>query len=210
MKGQFITSWDDGGINDINLAMMLLKYNIPAIFYIPSNCELNEEQIEWLSQEFEIGGHTVSHHQDMKLLPREVIRSEIVDNKKWLEDITGKKVDSFCYPRGRFNEMVKEEVKKAGYLEARTVRVNNFSKPEDKLETETTLHLSYPWRKEYEGDDVFLLAREYVDKFSRGEIEYLHFWGHSNELAKYDLWDEVEDLFQYINNKLRSKDEINN
>ncbi len=202
-SNKFLTSWDDARIQDIDLALMLNRYNIPAIFYIPNNCDLNEDQIEWLSNYHQIGGHTKTHPSDMKLLSDEQLKDEIEGNKKWLEDIIGWKITSFCYPRGRFDEGVKKAVKNAGYLEARTTRVMSLCHPDDKFETDTALHLTYPWRKEYEGDDVFNLARQYVNDFSEGKIENLHFWGHGYEVTKYSLEEELEQLLKYISLKLR-------
>jgi peptidoglycan/xylan/chitin deacetylase (PgdA/CDA1 family) len=51
------------------------------------------------------------------------VRDEVTACKKRLETITGKQVKSFAYPNGQpedFNEMVKDEVRTAGYLAAFT------------------------------------------------------------------------------------------
>jgi len=83
----FITSWDDGSIFDMRLSELLRKYKIPAIFYIHNNCQLPPQRIKQLHEQgFIIGGHTVNHPSDMKLLTPEMQYSEIRGNKEWLEE----------------------------------------------------------------------------------------------------------------------------
>lgn len=60
-KFKIETSWDDGSELDLKLAKMLKKYCLPATFYLPYMCELNLTQICFLSKDFEIGSHTLSH-----------------------------------------------------------------------------------------------------------------------------------------------------
>lgn len=196
-----ILSFDDGTYTDLRLAELLLKYGLKAIFYIPSNCELSEEDIQWLDKKgMTIGGHTVNHYQDMKLLPYPELEFEIKENKKWLEEIIDKEVTSFCYPRGRFNEQVKEMVKEADYKEARTTKVLNLEIPKDKFEIATSVHITYP-REEYRGRDQLWLAKWFVDGYFLKTIPYCHLWGHSKEAEKFQLFERLEDLFKYIKEK---------
>jgi peptidoglycan/xylan/chitin deacetylase (PgdA/CDA1 family) len=201
---KFISSWDDGTKTDLQLAKLLKKYHIPAIFYIKTTCELSLTEIRKLSEDFEIGGHTSSHPQDLKLLNDVELKDEIEDNKLYLEQLIGKKITSFCYPRGRFDARVKKAVEKAGFKEARTVKVFNIKEPDDPFETNTTLHLTYP-RAEYNGKDVFQMARQCIDEFAKGKIEYLHFWGHSNEANRFKLFSRLESLFTYIDKEINNK-----
>ncbi len=48
---------------------------------------------------FEIGAHTVSHRTLIRLEPEQQ-RSEIVESKKWLEEIMGTRIRHFAYPFG--------------------------------------------------------------------------------------------------------------
>ncbi len=76
------------------------------------------------------GGHSVTH----PILSRETqerVHEEIAGCKALLESITGRPVTSFAYPNGQagdFNEMVKDEVRKAGYLAAFT-GIRGFARP---------------------------------------------------------------------------------
>lgn len=200
-KFKFITSWDDGGMLDLSLAEILKKYEIPAIFYIPTNCEIKKSDIFNLNLAgFEIGGHTVSHPQDMKTLEPARQYAEIKENKEWLEDIIDEKIISFCYPKGRYNEGTIEQVKKAGFLEARTTLVGNYHEPDDPYRIAPTVHV-YPDRKEYAGAGFLNYAKNaFIQAQRKGN--YYHIWGHSWEIQKFGLWVELQELFKFIKNEI--------
>jgi len=70
----------------------------------------------------EVGGHTVTH-PILSQETRERVRSEVTDCKARLETLTGRPVRCFAYPNGQkgdFNDMVKQEVRQAGYEAAFT------------------------------------------------------------------------------------------
>lgn len=198
------TSWDDGCIFDNRIAMLLEKYELPGIFYIPNISKLKKEQslsveeIKDLSEKFEIGGHTFSHPMDLKELDEKMLHIEIGQNKKWLESIIGKEIYSFCYPRGRYNEQVIEALIDLNFKEARTTVVLNTDLPQDNFRIATTIH-AYPERLEYHGRNWLELAKEQFD-MAKNKDGYYHIWGHSLEVEKFGLWDDLENLFKYIVN----------
>jgi len=192
------TSWDDARLPDLRLVALLRKHRLPAVFYIPSNCELEENDIRDLAETFEIGGHTVNHPQDLKLLSDEQLDYEIGENKRWLEELIGHPITKFCYPRGRYDDRVVEAVKRAGFTEARTVTIGCTTLPDDPFRRGTSVH-TYN-RQEYNGLPWPEYARQ---KFQEAKIGgYFHLWGHSWEFEKYDGWEELEKLFEYINENL--------
>ena len=139
---QVITSWDDGRREDIRLAKLLEKYEMPGIFFIPSGItDLSNDEIRELSERFEIGGHTVTHPLDMKGLTRDEQMVEILDDKKNLEDIIRKELEWFCYPKGRYNDITIEVVKEVGYKYARTTKVFSIRQPIDNYRVESTVHV---------------------------------------------------------------------
>src|SRR5262249_28191930 len=134
MNQSFVTiSVDDGHPTDFRTKDLLDKYGLKATFYIPAtNPErpvMSRAEIQQLGSRFEIGGHTMNH-QPLKSLAPAQARAEINDGKKWLEDLLGVAVDSFCYPRGKFNARVAAMVEEAGFLGARTCffNLNTFPK----------------------------------------------------------------------------------
>ncbi len=64
-----------------------------------------------------IGSHTVTH-PDLSAVSQARMISEIVDSKKYLEDLLGREIKYFSYPFGRFNRRVVDEVVRAGYKAA--------------------------------------------------------------------------------------------
>ena len=192
-----VTSWDDGSILDFKLVTLLKKYNLQATFFIPSNCELSERQIKELGKDFEIGGHTITHPMDLKQLTDYHLYDEISGNKRWLEYLLDREIDYFCYPRGRYNEKVIEELKSCGFKKARTTVVGNINEPVDSYRINTSIHV-FPNRVEYHGRNWVEVANELWEKALNTENSQFHIWGHSWELTKFDLWDDLEQLFKNI------------
>ncbi|MDO8515570.1 MAG: polysaccharide deacetylase family protein [bacterium] len=197
----FTTSWDDGHKLDLRLAELLKKYNIAGTFYIPkkylSEC-LTEKEIIHLSKSFEIGAHTINH----VVAPS---YDEIYQSKIWLEKLINKEIKMFCYPRGKYNPQIKNNVIKAGFSGARTTA--DFSLGiKDPLEMPTTVHVyPVPHRRAFEFGISLWNLRSWLsmtlqafDMFlKRGGI--FHLWGHSWEIEKFDLWDDLESFFKHVN-----------
>lgn len=191
------TSWDDGAKLDLKIAKLLLKYQLPGTFYIPNVCELDIDEIILLDNlGFEIGGHTVSHPSDMKLLSDFEAFDEINDNKQWLEGIIRCQINSFCYPKGKYNENTISAVKKCQFKEARTTMVLNTEQPKNLYRIYPTVHV-YPNRVEYNGKHWLDIAKEQFD-IAMNKNGYFHLWGHSWEVEKFKEWDNLEKFFEYV------------
>ena len=73
---------------------------------------------------FEIGSHSLTHRHLNDLDAKE-IRSELVDSKNVLEEITGKRVDHFSCPGGRVNALVTDVAVAAGYKSVATSQLGS-------------------------------------------------------------------------------------
>jgi peptidoglycan/xylan/chitin deacetylase (PgdA/CDA1 family) len=204
------SSWDDGHKLDIRLSQLLLKYSIPATFYISninpkiaSNYLLDKSMIKDIADSgFIIGGHTFSHVEDLKVLSDDFIRTELETNKEWLEDIVDYDVVDFCPPSGKFDNRIVDIASKCGYQTLRTTNVMNTDIPSNMMNIQTTIHVN-PIRKEYKGRKWFEIATEKLSEaLAKGDKGYYHLWGHSHEVEKYDLWNELEHLLKIIKSKL--------
>jgi peptidoglycan/xylan/chitin deacetylase (PgdA/CDA1 family) len=207
------SSWDDGNENDEKLARLLDKYNIKGTFYITKNFRnrLSEEKIIELNRNHEIGAHTLNHPILTKISKKEA-EKEITDSKKYLENILNQPVNMFCYPCGKYNEEIKQIVKKNGFIAARTCETGNFEFPKDQYEWQISAQLSngspimtskiilkyrlsfknfFDW--ENRAKNLFDLA------LKNGGI--YHIWGHSWEFEKLDEWTKLERVLDYISNK---------
>jgi peptidoglycan/xylan/chitin deacetylase (PgdA/CDA1 family) len=123
-----ILTFDDGYRSVYTEAFPLLKeYGFRATLYLHT-AKINtpgglttEMTKEMAGYGLEIGSHSLTHPDLTKISPAK-LRNEIRLSKKQLEELTGQEVTTFCYPAGRYNSRVREEVMKAGYLGAVTTR----------------------------------------------------------------------------------------
>ena len=85
---------------------------------------LGESDIKRLAIEgFEVGSHTCSHNL-LSDLDESDIKNELVESRQTLIEITGSKVQSFCFPYGgtrSYNVKVLDLVNQSGYSEAISV-----------------------------------------------------------------------------------------
>jgi peptidoglycan/xylan/chitin deacetylase (PgdA/CDA1 family) len=230
-KIYFTCSFDDGDVADLRLADLLNKYKLKGTLYIPQTCSLvseslNEQQIKSLSGVVEIGGHTISHQVLTDATPQQA-RDEIVNCKKWLENVTGKSIHSFCPPTGRFNRGHVLAQQQAGFTTMRTVEMLAYSlkgiKETDGIVVLPTTSQVYNHKKiayqrnrfkrfKFGYDPVFkklfnadweIMSNNYITYLheaskSGNEAYYFHLWGHSWEIEKYALWKSLERIFQKL------------
>lgn len=221
----FVTiSIDDGHPTDLRTAELLQKYGLKATFYVPARNSEREVMapglLRQLSGSFELGGHTMNH-VPLPSLPEQTAWAEIADGKQWLEDLTGKPVVAFCYPKGRFDRATAGLVKKAGFWGARTCLFNLDEFPEDPflwgVSSQAYSHsrmvqmrhaflernFSGAWKywKIYRGSTLwqrhFQRALDYVA--GRGGIAHLYM--HSWEIDELGQWGVLESVFQSIANQ---------
>jgi peptidoglycan/xylan/chitin deacetylase (PgdA/CDA1 family) len=114
-------TFDDGCESDLLIAApILFELGFAATFYITSGFlgrtgYLSVSQLRQLSDlGFEIGCHSMSHPY-LTELDQAAMDREMIDSKRRLEQITGKAIDHFSCPGGRFNQLVVETARRAGY-----------------------------------------------------------------------------------------------
>ena len=221
-----MTSWDDGDGKDIKLAEILRNAQLAATFYVPifgqdgKRTLLPEDLRALVSEGFEVGAHTMTHPV-LSDLHGQRLWFEVSDCKQVLEQILGQEVQMFCYPRGRYNQEVLEMVRKAGYRGARTTRMlcrqNSFRTFEMPTTLQAYRHNSFTYyknlgkRRDLSGlyQYVFELRRlrSWVElgktlfdqALEEGGI--WHLYGHSWEIEKFGLWDELQEVLDYVRNR---------
>lgn len=206
-------SFDDGSIFDLKLAELLNDHGFKATLYIPVNnakylatkgiTALSKEHIlDLVKDGYKIGSHGVNHEL-LTRVDEDTQHREIYNSKKYWQDM-GIEVDSFCYPRGYFNQDIKKKVSDAGYTSARTTIVGELLPPTDPFETNTTVHIGLD-RMEYGVDWLTYAKNKVLEAIKRSEshedIEYSCF-GHSEEIERYKQWSRFEELLRYISERL--------
>lgn len=220
------TSWDDGHVLDRRLAGLLDRYGLKGTFYVsPASRELDPaerlsaEQIAELARGHEIGAHTWSH-PDLTRIPLDEAVAEIEQGRKFIEDITGQPVTSFCYPYGHHNRQLARALRRLGFAYARTVSqyetggADPRSPGYDPLAAGTTVH-AYPHHSglikklRLAGYNPFKAARYRdwgrlaADAFDRclAEGGVFHLWGHSWEIDRHGDWDRLAKVFAHISGR---------
>ncbi len=130
-------TFDDGFKSDIDIVFPKLKhYAIHATFfivkdYIDKDGYMSKKDIIELSNGgMQIGSHSISHPNFLKINDSEII-NELISSKKYLEDLTSKEISTFSFPFGFENQSLIDSVFEAGYKYCCTSRhgvVKNTSK----------------------------------------------------------------------------------
>lgn len=201
-------SFDDGSIYDLRTADMMASYGYDATFYIPVNWQrylaskgieaLSPNDVKSLADNFTLGSHGINHELLTRVSEDKQNQEILGSMLYWQKE--GYEVTSFCYPRGYFDENIKNKVIKAGYTNARTVKVGNLDIPSDPYETETTVHIGYD-RDEYQTDWLSYAkdkVTEAIDKHLAGDDVVYHAWAHSAEIHRYQQWDRFAQLLKII------------
>jgi len=130
-----VITFDDGyEDNFLHAAPVLERYGFPAAFFVPSGfiassangCSADDRPMSWeqlrelAARGHEIGAHSIHHHRLTRLDPGQM-SWEVRGSKETLAHHLQRPVESFCYPAGDYNDLVKRAVKASGYLGACTV-----------------------------------------------------------------------------------------
>ena len=220
-KIQVTTSWDDGSPGDLKMRDLLYKYGLSGTFYIPvKNYErpvMANKDIMELATGFEIGSHTY-HHRVLPGLSNEEMKKEIVMGKDFLEQLLGQDIPCFCYPKGKFNRRVIRCVEEVGIKAARTTLAFKLSGGANPFSLETSLqafsetrsvHLKHALKEfNFLGAFTYITKLHLAADWKELAIKLFdmavetggvwHLWGHSWEVEEYGLWEELEQIFQYV------------
>lgn len=109
-----ILSVDDGWASTRVFRDLLTAYGFRGTYMLPNYAELTPEEIYQLNQSGEVCGHSVSH-PFLDQLGYDGQYYEIVENKAWLDSITGVSTTCFAYPFGAFSDVTTQIVIDAGY-----------------------------------------------------------------------------------------------
>jgi len=133
-KPSIVITFDDGYKNVLSLVPLLKQYSItPTMFVLAVPERANRKEMDnnlplmnWteikILQEngWTIGSHTQTHPNLITLSQKEQ-QIEIITSKKIIEDRLGISCNHFAFPRGKYNEISLEIIKKAGYQVAVTM-----------------------------------------------------------------------------------------
>jgi poly-beta-1,6-N-acetyl-D-glucosamine N-deacetylase len=135
-KKPVILSFDDGyGGHYQYVYPLLKKYNYPAVFaiYIKGvGNNVGRTHVSWkdLSEMVTnplvtIASHSVTHPNDLRILPDDKLQMEILESKRVLESYLHVPINYFIYPVGKFDKRVAAVVQAGGYQLGLTMRDSN-------------------------------------------------------------------------------------
>ena len=199
-------SYDDGVVQDRRLVALCERYGIQCTFNLGSGVlgfqgqmpgpkgkptdisKILPEEISLYANQ-DIGGHGL-YHSALDAVGTPLAVYEIIEDRRRLEQLSGRLVQMFAYPFGTFNPEVKEALRLCGYRGARTVRsTHSFDLPADFLEWDPTCHHGDP--------DLMALAKSFCTEFHFGPSLFF-LWGHAYEFDSDDNWDVIETFFRYV------------
>jgi peptidoglycan/xylan/chitin deacetylase (PgdA/CDA1 family) len=138
----------DNAFEDFELALPLLKkYGFTATLYVPtafvgetsrwlSGSDAKRPLLSWgdlrgLAKEgIDIAAHG-HKHLHLGSVPIEVAKHDILRGKDILEDKLGRKVSSFAYPYGSYNEAVKQAIQETGFAGACAIEERLCTRQDD-------------------------------------------------------------------------------
>jgi hypothetical protein len=206
------TSWDDAHEKNNQVSDILGSMKLRGTFYVdPGNKGgSTDNQLKALAEQNELGSHTWSH-KNLKNSRAEEIRQELTSSKRYIEELTKRKVIGFAYPWGEHSRLSELLVRECGYLFARTVdegelafppanpyvwgiSIHAMTKPRllSKKGFIYVKHLSNKWPT---------VAKSLLNR-ARESHGVWHLFGHAWEvLERPRLKDEFLDVCRYVSNQ---------
>ena len=204
-------SYDDAVEQDETLIKLMEKYGISGTFNINTGCYAAEGSVFkkgqvhrrmtlkkcrelYMNKPFvEIATHGL-YHPFLTDIPTAAAVSDILDDRRNIEEQYGIICRGHAYPYGVYNDAVVEILRLCGIVYARTVEsTHGFDLPDDWLRLKPTCH----------HNDAML--PELTDKFLADEKlrnPYLFYlWGHTYEFEQNDNWHVIEDFFKKVGNR---------
>lgn len=190
-------SYDDGRVQDERLISIFNQYGIKGTFnlnYGPVSRgnpkRIPAERIRELYRGHEVATHGLNH-STLARCPLVEVATEILEDRKGLEALTGTLVRGHCYANGSYTQEVKQALKALGIAYARAwPSVPDFELPTDLYEWHSTCHHNDPKLMEY--------ARDFAQFNKRAYLELMMVSGHSWEFDLQDNWQVIEEFCSFI------------
>ena len=199
-------SYDDGYMEDIRLIEIFNQYGIKGTFNLNSGMfaetynghrRVPKEQIAEVYKGHEVATHCYTH-PTIARCPLVEVATEILEDRKELEKLTGGLVRGHAYPNGSYSQEIKELLNKLGIAYARVTRslpdgTAGYALPTDSMEWQPTCH----------HNDVNLMKKGtwLLETQKSWYLRLMYVWGHSYEFADDNNWQVIEDFCKLMGNR---------
>lgn len=187
-------SYDDGQIFDRKLVKILNEHGMKGTFHLNSGTLqstrdhevfISEEEVPELFKGQEVACHGVEH-RNPTLITKQQMVTEIWDDRKNLERITGDLVQGMSYAFGLYDQEVEDVIKTLGIKYCRTVNDTcNFFPPADFLQWHPTCH---------HNNQLSELGKRFLNIPDFYELPLMYVWGHSFEFDRANNWEVIENF----------------
>lgn len=193
-----VLSYDDGTIQDIELAALFDRHQLIGTFNLNSEYlgatrgwpqangdtifqkYVPKDSLLVIYKNHEISAHG-AFHKDFLAISDDEILEEVYTDIENLANLTNREITSMAYPFGNTNEHIAQLILPTGITNARTVAVTYaFDLPENRLLWNPTCHDS----KVSTSLDAYLSLEE-------GNMSVFYVWGHSWEFGDKERWDNM-------------------
>lgn len=215
MNGPVLTtSWDDGVPADLDVARLLAKYGFRGTFYATTGPSGQRTISDADLHEVVRLGHDLGNHGRSHTPFPELATDALLEELRWGESVLepfGGGPPVVAPPRGLVSRRVVTTLNRAGYAVRMAPILGARSEPDGVIVptahfyphslTQTFRHLAgrraVPHlaflRAWIEGRATRRRFRGLVEA-ARSHSLVLHVWGHSDDLTKFDLWEDFEDI----------------
>ena len=193
-------SYDDNQIYDRQLVEIFDRYGMKATFHLNSS-QLDQEgfitkaEVPTLYKNHEVACHGVRHYY-LAQLTKEQMVEEVWEDRKALEEITGKLVNGMSYAFGQYFDEAISTLKCLGIRYCRTVNSSNgYDLPTNFLTWHPTCH---------HNDHIIERADHFLNTPEFMTMPLFYIWGHSFEFHREQNWEVIENFCK----KMAFKEEV--
>ena len=203
----FTMSYDDGVVTDIEAVEIMRRHGVKATFNVNSGMFAQEprpknessrnrltlqECLDLYGDDMEIAIHG-SRHPYWNKLPTACAMADIMDDRRALEEATGKLIRGGAYPYGTWNDDVVKILHLAGIEYCRTTKSTKSIRMnvDDWVTYHPTCHHREP--------ELMKLAEQFTEKENvTANLWLFYVWGHTYEFRDNDNWYILENLLEKV------------
>src|SRR5699024_2305797 len=198
-------SYDDGRGADRRLIEIFNKNGLKATFHLNSGFVnpksstkrhhddyIQAYDIRSLYKGHELACHTVTH-PTIARSPIDHVATQVIEDRRFLEQVTGMPVQGFSYPNGSYSDEIKSLHPQLGIKYARVVGSSgHFSLPNNYFHWQATCHHNHK---------LIELGESFKELHKSQYLYMMSVWGHSFEFDRDDNWDLIVRFAEMMSNQ---------